>query len=121
MAMTPRGMPTPSPIFVAIEVDEEEEEEDDDDDDVAAGDEDSVEEVEEVSVGMEVAEVVLLDEVLVAEAGSFSEPGEQEYSPPVPKVLWMAFKPSQSMSYLLVALMAPPTSRRAGKDRLVRD
>lgn len=40
--MTPRGTPTPTPIFVAVEEEDDDEEEDDV---VAAGDEDAVPEV----------------------------------------------------------------------------
>jgi hypothetical protein len=123
MAMTPRGTPTPTPIFVWVE--EEEEDDDDDDDDVAAaGDEDFVDEEDEedeespwaVSVGMEVAEEVLL---LVAEGGIFFEPGVQEYQFLIPPLFLRLSKALQSMAYLLVALISPSTVSSAGKDRLV--
>jgi hypothetical protein len=91
---------------------EDEDEEDDDDDDV---EEDAVVEVGEeplwaVSVGMEVAEEVLLDEVLIAEGGTFFEPGAQEYQFFNPPFSSRLIKVLQSMSYVLVALTAPSTS-----------
>jgi hypothetical protein len=68
---------------------------------------------------MEVAEEVLLDKVLVAEGGIFFEPGVQEYQFLIPSLFLRLSKASQSMSYLLVALILPLTKSSAGKDRLV--
>lgn len=67
---------------------------------------------------MEVADEVLLDEVLVAEGGIFSEPGVQENRLLAPLFASLS-KPSQSMSYLLVALILPTTVSSEGKDTLV--